>query len=57
MKAVAPGSPAHTSAKRLNVFERWLSLRVALCTVAGIALGKDHVLGLLDKGRGMQPHW
>ncbi len=33
------GSPTPV-AKRLNVFERWLSLWVALCMVAGVALGK-----------------
>jgi ACR3 family arsenite transporter len=40
MEAAAPGSPTGPRAKRLNVFERWLSLWVALCMVAGIALGK-----------------
>jgi ACR3 family arsenite transporter len=29
-----------TAPKRLNVFERWLTLWVALCMVAGVALGK-----------------
>ena len=26
--------------KRLNIFERWLSIWVALCMVVGVALGK-----------------
>jgi ACR3 family arsenite transporter len=29
-----------TNAERLNVFERWLSLWVALCMIVGVALGK-----------------
>ena len=29
-----------TVKKRLNVFERYLSIWVALCMVAGVALGK-----------------
>jgi arsenite transporter len=31
---------ASDTAKRLNVFERYLSLWVALCIVAGIGLGR-----------------
>jgi ACR3 family arsenite transporter len=34
-----PSSPSHES-KRLNVFERYLSLWVALCMVAGVLLGR-----------------
>jgi ACR3 family arsenite transporter len=45
--------------KRLNVFERWLSLWVALCMVAGIALGRlfpglTDVLRRLEFGEGSQ---
>jgi ACR3 family arsenite transporter len=36
--AIAAAAPAEP--KRLNVFERWLSLWVALCMVAGVGLGK-----------------
>jgi ACR3 family arsenite transporter len=36
MKALAPASPAQA----MNVFERWLTLWVAICIVAGIALGQ-----------------
>ncbi|KAA0251016.1 ACR3 family arsenite efflux transporter [Acidobacteria bacterium ACD] len=31
---------SEVSAKRLNVFERWLTLWVGLCMVAGVALGR-----------------
>ena len=54
--AEAPTAPAR---KRLNVFERWLSLWVALCMVAGIALGKllpglTDALRRLEFGAGSQ---
>jgi ACR3 family arsenite transporter len=40
MEAIpAAGRPA-TPRKRLGVFERWLSLQVALCMVAGVAIGR-----------------
>ncbi|HET9318069.1 MAG TPA: ACR3 family arsenite efflux transporter, partial [Vicinamibacteria bacterium] len=47
------------AAKRLTVFERYLSLWVALCMVAGVALGKTvpgltSVLRGLEVGRGSQ---
>ena len=37
-RSVRPAVPS--PAKRLNVFERFLSLWVALCMVAGVLLGK-----------------
>jgi ACR3 family arsenite transporter len=39
MEAISTQGPARGNPKRLNVFERWLSLWVALCMVAGVALG------------------
>jgi ACR3 family arsenite transporter len=54
----SPSSPARES-KRLNVFERYLSLWVALCMVAGVLLGKaapSFMAGLrgLEFGSGSQ---
>jgi len=48
-----------TEPKRLNVFERWLSLWVALCMVAGVALGRlfpgvTDALRRLEFGEGSQ---
>jgi ACR3 family arsenite transporter len=48
-----------TRPKRLNLFERYLSLWVALCMVAGVAVGKavpefTHGLRGLEFGRGSQ---
>jgi ACR3 family arsenite transporter len=45
------------ASKRLNVFERWLSVWVALCMAAGIAVGKwapsfTHALRRLEFGEG-----
>ena len=40
MEGTAVEGVRRTSEKRLNIFERWLSLWVALCMVAGVALGK-----------------
>ena len=37
---VIPAKAETTEPKRLNVFERYLSLWVALCMVAGVALGR-----------------
>lgn len=37
--AAVDGAAESRDTKRLNVFERWLSLWVALCMVAGVALG------------------
>jgi len=39
--SVAPGAGAAGSAKHLNVFEKYLTLWVALCMVAGVFLGKS----------------
>jgi ACR3 family arsenite transporter len=39
MQSVAARTPSRPG-KRLDVFERWLSLWVALCMVAGVALGR-----------------
>jgi len=36
----ATAGPSAPAARRLDVFERWLSLWVALCMVAGVALGE-----------------
>jgi len=51
--------PAATPAKRLNLFERYLTLWVALCMVIGVALGKSmpgfvQSLRSLEFGRGSQ---
>jgi ACR3 family arsenite transporter len=59
MEADAPGSPASVNVKRLNIFERWLSVWVVLCMVAGIALGKafpdfTDALRRLEFGEGSQ---
>ena len=48
-----------TSPKRLNFFERYLSLWVLLCMVVGVALGKllpgaTAALSKLEFGRGSQ---
>jgi ACR3 family arsenite transporter len=37
---VTAAVPADAAPKRLNIFERWLSLWVALCMVVGVALGR-----------------
>ena len=38
--AIAPPSAAPSLRKRLNLFERYLSLWVLICMVVGVALGK-----------------
>jgi len=43
----------NTGAKRLNIFERYLTLWVALCMILGLALGKT-VPGLVNLLRGME---
>ena len=58
MSAAAPGSAAvpgsaAASAKRLNPFERYLTLWVALCMVAGVLLGKA-APGLVAALRGLE---
>jgi ACR3 family arsenite transporter len=40
MESVSTAAPSPIARKRLSPFERWLSLWVALCMVAGVALGK-----------------
>ncbi len=59
MEAVAVSTPPQSRPKRLTVFERWLSLWVALCMVAGVALGRlapELIDGLrrLEFGKGSQ---
>lgn len=39
--AIASGSPAESREKRLNVFERYLTVWVALCMIAGVLLGQS----------------
>jgi ACR3 family arsenite transporter len=39
-EVTATAAAARVEPRRLNVFERWLSLWVALCMVAGVGLGK-----------------
>jgi ACR3 family arsenite transporter len=56
--APAAGRPV-AEPRRLNVFERWLSLWVALCMVAGVALGRllpglTDALRRLEFGNGSQ---
>lgn len=53
------GIPTAESAKRLNFFERYLTLWVGLCMLAGLALGKwapelVHSLQQMEFGRGSQ---
>jgi len=55
----APPEAAAPAAKRLDFFERYLSVWVLLCMVAGIALGKllpgvTSALSRMDFGRGSQ---
>jgi len=40
MEAVLIAAPARPAAKRLNLFERYLTIWVGLCMVAGVVLGK-----------------
>ena len=59
MEATESAPPFGTEPKRLNVFERWLSLWVALCMVAGVALGRlfpgvTDALRRLEFGEGSQ---
>ena len=53
MEAVATEAPSREAPKRLNLFERWLSLWVALCMVAGVFLGKK-MPGLVGALRAME---
>ncbi len=59
MASTLDAAPAVTSAKRLNLFERYLTLWVALCMVVGVVLGKTipgliQSLRSLEFGRGSQ---
>ena len=59
METTCNAVPAVASAKRLNLFERYLTLWVALCMVVGIVLGKTmpgliQTLRSLEFGRGSQ---
>ncbi len=51
--AAAASQIATTTRKRLGVFERYLSLWVGLCMVAGVVLGKI-ATGLMDGLRGLE---
>ena len=58
-EAVRAAVPADAAPKRLNVFERWLSLWVALCMVVGVAVGRffpgvTDALRRLEFGEGSQ---
>jgi ACR3 family arsenite transporter len=51
--AIVESSEAKSEPKRLNPFERWLSLWVVLCMVAGVAVGKLFP-ALTDRLRGIE---
>jgi ACR3 family arsenite transporter len=53
MESVARPASHAAKPKRLNVFERWLSLWVALCMVVGVALGRVFP-GVTDALRGLE---
>ena len=53
MATIAPPTSASPAGKRLNRFERYLSLWVGLCMVAGLALG-EAVPGLVGGLRGLE---
>ena len=51
--------PKNTERKRLNLFERYLTLWVGLCMITGLALGKSapsavQALGSMEFGKGSQ---
>jgi len=59
MEAVTTAGQPATKPKRLNVFERWLSLWVVLCMVVGVAVGRllpavTDALRRLEFGEGSQ---
>ncbi len=59
MEAVTSAAPSARERRRLGVFERWLSLWVALCMVVGVALGQlfpgvTEALRDLEFGEGSQ---
>jgi ACR3 family arsenite transporter len=47
IESAAASGVARAASKRLNIFERWLSVWVAMCMVVGVALGKLFP-GLMD---------
>ena len=49
----SPSDAAVTAPKRLNIFERYLTLWVALCMVVGVLLGRS-LPGLTDGLRGLE---
>jgi len=53
METLTSAAGPQAEPKRLNVFERWLSLWVALCMVAGVALGQL-LPGVTDSLRGLE---
>jgi len=53
MAATIQTLPKNTERKRLNVFERYLTVWVGLCMVAGLALGKG-APSIVDALRGME---
>ena len=59
MGTIVQSAPTIAAPKRLNLFERYLTLWVALCMVAGLALGKwapsaVQALRSMEFGRGSQ---
>jgi ACR3 family arsenite transporter len=59
MEAVTTADPSGAEGKRIGVFERWLSLWVALCMVVGVAVGRlfpdvTDALRRLEFGEGSQ---
>ena len=59
MTTLARPAPAISAAKRLNIFERYLTLWVVLCMLAGLAVGKwmpalVSLLRSMEFGRGSQ---
>lgn len=56
MEASTKTAESVAEPKHLNVFERWLSLWVALCMVAGVALGRL-LPGLTDVLRRLEFGW
>ena len=59
METIVQGAPTISAPKRLNLFERYLTLWVALCMVAGLALGKwapgaVQALRSMEFGKGSQ---
>jgi arsenite transporter len=53
METASTVAPPRAGPKRLNVFERWLSLWVALCMAVGVALG-EALPGVTDRLRRLE---